>query len=346
MDHNASASIFGWQFQINSAILYFINHIKEIKSIRIEGKDEDIEISLLNGKKILIQAKSSSKLGIDKSAIKKLRQGINTLYLGSQNNEVEKLIYTTNYPNPIGGSISHYDIFMGSDYIERPYNEIPSSYKKNLVKILNDISEEHGGQFNTDILNISVIHFDGSHQETRFRTILRMIREFLIKISVNQDFSKSLLEIWQSDFLFNATNSDISINLNKNQIIWPIIVLNSQLSEEDKTFQNLIEKFEMDEEGIGLVLHQYSNFINKQTEKFSFVMKVNNEYEIYKKNKIGVARQTISFINNNWTDYLYLVDLDTIEEEVKEVLVKIILSKILNQKQMIKKIKQEVNLEI
>lgn len=117
MDHNASASIFGWQFQINSAILYFINHIKEIKSIRIEGKDEDIEISLLNGKKILIQAKSSSKLGIDKSAIKKLRQGINTLYLGSQNNEVEKLIYTTNYPNPIGGSISHYDIFMGSDYI-------------------------------------------------------------------------------------------------------------------------------------------------------------------------------------------------------------------------------------
>lgn len=173
-----------------------------------------------------------------------------------------------------------------------------------------------------------------------------MIREFLIKISVNQDFSKSLLEIWQSDFLFNATNSDISINLNKNQIIWPIIVLNSQLSEEDKTFQNLIEKFEMDEEGIGLVLHQYSNFINKQIEKFSFVMKVNNEYEIYKKNKIGVARQTISFINNNWTDYLYLVDLDTIEEEVKEVLVKIILSKILNQKQMIKKIKQEVNLEI
>ncbi|HDM8809201.1 hypothetical protein PCM16_10940 [Staphylococcus aureus] len=84
MNHNASSSIFGWHFQINSAIVYFIKYIKDIKSIRIEGKDEDIELLLFNEKKILIQAKSYSKLGKDSKALEKLETGLNTLFLGAQ----------------------------------------------------------------------------------------------------------------------------------------------------------------------------------------------------------------------------------------------------------------------
>ncbi|HDM8850188.1 TPA: hypothetical protein P0Q71_002678, partial [Staphylococcus aureus] len=78
------SSIFGWHFQINSAIVYFIKYIKDIKSIRIEGKDEDIELLLFNEKKILIQAKSYSKLGKDSKALEKLETGLNTLFLGAQ----------------------------------------------------------------------------------------------------------------------------------------------------------------------------------------------------------------------------------------------------------------------
>lgn len=346
MDHNASSSIFGWHFQINSAIVYFIKYIKDIKSIRIERKDEDIELLLFNEKKILIQAKSYSKLGKDSKALKKLETGLNTLFLGAQKNEIDKLIYTTNFPNPIGGTSSQHHIFMGDGIIERTFNEIPANYKKKVVEIIEKLSEKYNKKYNTDILNISVINFDGEDYETRYRTILRIIREFLSNISVNPFYSKKLLEIWQSEFLFNATTSNVSIDLTKNQVIWPIIVMNSQLLEDDKNFEKLIDEFQMDEEEIEIVLYKYTTFIDKQSEKFSFVMKVNSDYEIYRKNKIGNERGIKSFINDKWTDYIYLVNTDKIEEEVKQIIVKIILFKILNLKTMVKKLKKEVKLEI
>ncbi|MCG9821616.1 DUF1933 domain-containing protein [Staphylococcus argenteus] len=146
-----------------------------------------------------------------------------------------------------------------------------------------------------------------------------------------------MLEIWQSEFLFNATTSNVSIDLTKNQVIWPIIVINSQLLEDDKNFEKLIDEFQMDEEEIEIVLYKYTTFIDKQSEKFSFVMRVNSDYEIYRKNKIGNERGIKSFINDKWTDYIYLVNTDKIEEEVKQIIVKIILFKILNLKAMVKK---------
>ena len=155
-----------------------------------------------------------------------------------------------------------------------------------------------------------------------------------------------MLEIWQSEFLFNATTSNVSIDLTKNQVIWPIIVMNSQLLEDDKNFEKLIDEFQMDEEEIEIVLYKYTTFIDKLSEKFSFVMKVNSDYEIYRKNKIGNERGIKSFINDKWTDYIYLVNTDKIEEEVKQIIVKIILFKILNLKTMVKKLKKEVKLEI
>ena len=122
--------------------------------------------------------------------------------------------------------------------------------------------------------------------------------------------------------------------------------MNSQLLEDDKNFEKLIDEFQMDEEEIEIVLYKYTTFIDKQSEKFSFVMKVNSDYEIYRKNKIGNERGIKSFINDKWTDYIYLVNTDKIEEEVKQIIVKIILFKILNLKTMVKKLKKEVKLEI
>lgn len=45
-DRNASASAFGWDFQTNSAILLMLENIKDAKRVRVEGADEDIEITL------------------------------------------------------------------------------------------------------------------------------------------------------------------------------------------------------------------------------------------------------------------------------------------------------------
>ena len=47
-NRNASASAFGWDFQANSAILLMLENIKDAKRVRVEGADEDIEITLQN----------------------------------------------------------------------------------------------------------------------------------------------------------------------------------------------------------------------------------------------------------------------------------------------------------
>ena len=46
MSRNATPSSFGWDFQINAAIVLMLENIKAIKSVRVEGKKEDIELLL------------------------------------------------------------------------------------------------------------------------------------------------------------------------------------------------------------------------------------------------------------------------------------------------------------
>ena len=43
---NASASIFGWDFQTNAAILLMLENITRAECVKVESKTEDIEIKL------------------------------------------------------------------------------------------------------------------------------------------------------------------------------------------------------------------------------------------------------------------------------------------------------------
>ena len=56
-NRNATPSAFGWDFQVNAAIIIMLDNIKEMTAIRLEG-DEDIEVNLDDGTSILAQAKS------------------------------------------------------------------------------------------------------------------------------------------------------------------------------------------------------------------------------------------------------------------------------------------------
>ena len=45
---NASASAFGWDFQVNAAIVLMLENIADAEFVRVEGETEDIEITLSN----------------------------------------------------------------------------------------------------------------------------------------------------------------------------------------------------------------------------------------------------------------------------------------------------------
>lgn len=90
-DRRAHAVLFGFDFQVNAAIILMLENIKELKSLRLEGEKEDIELTLENGEKILAQAKSVERASSDFSNVRKnLRKALTTLSEGTKKRNVKE----------------------------------------------------------------------------------------------------------------------------------------------------------------------------------------------------------------------------------------------------------------
>ena len=96
-NRNASASAFGWQFQINMAIYLMIKYFGKFEEMKIEGEKEDIEILLNNNRKIYAQAKSKQNVnnGDTSSYSTKLKEALESLS-DVNDNDSESLIYISN----------------------------------------------------------------------------------------------------------------------------------------------------------------------------------------------------------------------------------------------------------
>ena len=86
-ERNASASAFGWDFQANSAILLMLENIKDAKRVRVEGADEDIEITLQDRSKVYAQAKAFVKPDNASHVIDKLTKALETLRDDAKNDK-------------------------------------------------------------------------------------------------------------------------------------------------------------------------------------------------------------------------------------------------------------------
>lgn len=83
-NRRANAVLFGFDFQRNAAIILMLERIKELRSVRLEGNEEDIELTLENGKKILAQAKAVEKSSSDFSHVREnLKKALISLSEGS-----------------------------------------------------------------------------------------------------------------------------------------------------------------------------------------------------------------------------------------------------------------------
>jgi collagenase-like PrtC family protease len=89
---NASAASFGFQFQIAAGLILMLDNIKEFTSIKIEGKTEDIEITLKSGK-IYAQAKSVIQIDDNKNASSKLKKTLASLSRAAEIGDAVSLIY-------------------------------------------------------------------------------------------------------------------------------------------------------------------------------------------------------------------------------------------------------------
>lgn len=109
----ANAVVFGFDFQVNAAIVIMLENIEDLQSLRLEGNFEDIEIELNNHQYILAQAKAVEKSSSDFQNVRKnLKKALISLSEGSQKVNAQQLILITNSPNPLNEDVSR-SIFWG-----------------------------------------------------------------------------------------------------------------------------------------------------------------------------------------------------------------------------------------
>ena len=124
---NASPEVFGFDFQFNASIFLILDNIKEVKTVRVEGASEDIELFMNNGNRIMAQAKSIVKGSSDFSNVRRnLQKAIKTLS-AADDKSVEQLILITNSKNPLKEDTSK-SFFYGPP-VEVGYNDLSEEAK-------------------------------------------------------------------------------------------------------------------------------------------------------------------------------------------------------------------------
>lgn len=325
-DRNASPSAFGWDFQANAAILLMIENIKTADKVRVEGKDEDIEITLMDKSKIYSQVKSVMRPDDYSNVIEKLEAALETLDLASTNGDGCLFTYITNSPNPFNNQRTM-SYFSGRTHLY--YKELPTSCQNKIQDII-----KKNGHTNIDVekLDIRVIPFYGSDPKNRFKEIQASVNELLSDLGISvSGINTELLDIWQRDFFHNATQVDTTITIEKKQMIWPLIVL-----VVDKTVANEYKKDFVDDD-IEEIERKYKMLINQKTMLYEFFTKVISDH---RRSNLSVRK----FVEDCWENYTDIVKAVEADDDTRMCLVKIILYKILTQRKYISEIRKGVNL--
>lgn len=332
---NASPVLFGFDFQLNAAIVLMLENIKELKKLRLEGATEDIELTLKDGKIIFAQAKSVVNASSDFSNVRaKASKAIKTLSEADGPN-VEKLILITNSRNPLNEKTS-----SGSFYgppSDLGYNDLTEGGKK----IIDDIVANLGVKFEKNKFRIKFFQFETDNDNERYKVVLQMINDFLAKLNISNNISASeLMRIWQNDIFRNGSKTDITIQIKKEGLVWPIIVLavgkNVPYDLLDSYDQGLADE----------ISAKYSDTINNCTERYEMVSKVLYDYNECRKCLFKLTQKQLTewFVKENWENYIEELGLSLLDDEIKEGIAKIVISKIVQQRFSINAIKKEVAL--
>lgn len=331
----AHAVLFGFDFQVNAAIVLMLENIRELHSLRLEGNQEDIELTLENNRKILAQAKAVERSSFDFSHVREnLKKSLISLSEGAQKTDAQQLILITNSPNPFNDAVSS-SIFAGFP-THRTFSALPPSAQEIIQNYVKDI--EH--PLDLQKFTVQVFPFETDDETERYKAVMQVINDFIGSLHVNVSYGlgKQLLEVWHNDIFINGTKKDVGIQLNKKSIIWPILVLETDISRCD---DNFLEQFD-----IGVydeVVRLYGKTINFCCEHIDFFTKILYDYSQFYSSK-NQKDKWHDFINSAWEDYKGYFSIKGIDEETLEALTKIVLYNVIRRRITIDKIKREVNL--
>ncbi len=323
VNRNASASAFGWQFQINMAIYLMIKYFGKFKEMKIEGEKEDIEISLNNSKKIYAQAKSKQNINDgDKSSYStKLRKALESLS-DVNDNDSESLIYISNLePNPLNSGTNEFELVSFFKY-----NELSLASKEKIDIQLNQLQKN----INKDKLIIAKVPFFGEDKETKQKYIIAKIEDFLTFISSDLlPYKNRFLQMLESEALHNATQNNMKLKFKKEDVLWRLLIL--KLGDGNSI--KFDESMEIEEETFFEALDTYDRIINYKEADFDVYNKISNLIMKAKiEDKEIRSNQFVIKYENEIYDIVFKNNKDSNMETIEKACSKIIAKKIFIRK--------------
>lgn len=334
-DRRAQAVLFGFDFQVNAAIVLMLENIKELRSVRLEGNEEDIELTLENGRKILAQAKAVEKSSSDFSHVREnLKKALISLSEGAQKTDTQQLIFITNSSNPFNDADSK-GVFGGLP-TRRSYSNLPPTAQEIVQKYLGDINNP----LDLQKFTVQVFPFETDDDTERYKGIMQAVNDFIGSLNVNVSYGlgKWLLQVWHDDIFTNGSKRDASIRLDKKDIIWPILVYETDINRCDDDFLNQFDIGVYDE-----VIRLYSSTIDSCCERIEFFTKILYDYTQFPSSK-KQKEKCQDFIDHSWENYKSEFSSGGIDEETLEALTKIVLYNVIRRRITIDKVRQGVNL--
>lgn len=334
-DRNASASAFGWAFQVGAGIKLMLENVKEFTALKMEGKDDDIEITLPNGK-IYAQAKSVTQMNQQNTANDNLRKSLETLSDDvKKNSDFVQLIYITNILNPLSNS-REMSPFYSSYNSQYDYSSLPLEDQNKLKDIV-------GNDFPVEKFHIHVLKFFGEG-DNKFATIKENIKSFLLEALGDTAYVEQLWSRWYTLFSLNCADKPkegMSFAKEKKEIMYPVIVLAIDNPVKIEEFQKVSDFEDYDE-----IASQYIKLINARCCEYDFVTPALAEYSIQRRslNSEERAKFKYRFVINNWEKYENAFN-EIIDDDVRQAVVKLTLLTMINRNKKIEQVRKAANLQ-
>ena len=326
---NASASAFGWDFQINAAIMLMLKNIEKASKVKVEGQSQDVEITFADGKILMSQAKSVMTPD-DYSHVKRnLDDGLRTLSNAAKISDVEQLVFITNSPNPFNNTKTMFKFSSPLNIV--PFSELPTVCQQ----AINDIRSLRGYAFDTALLTVCVMQFHGENEDERYKVLTSETTEFLNRLGVHKIPTSDLLTLWQRSFAGNA--SQLTTSITKKRMIWPVIAILCQVGEGDAELEDY------DDSDVSEILQKYRSVINNNSERFEFVSCILSDYNEFHP-EMKSNERTKNFIEEKWGNYKNSFDLRIADSTTEEKVIRLTVRNVLRSRNVIADIKGKVKL--
>lgn len=332
-DKRADAVFFGFDFQVNAAIVLMLENIKELKSLRLESENEDIDIELYSGSHILAQAKAIVNSSTDFAHVRtNLKKALESLSEGSRKVQTKKLILITNSPNPLNEDASR-SLFWGPAH--RGFSTLPESSQKIITDYLSQIDQP----LDTNQFVIQVVPFETDDDSEKYKAVMQSINDFIGELKLEiPGIAKQLHRVWCGEVFKNGSKKDAKITLSKKNLIWPIIVIATDVDRIDHDFVERFDSVQYDE-----IVRRFRETIDSCCERVEFFTKILFDFNAYN-NPGKPSEKTVNFVDECWCNYSSEFEGDDIDSDIVEALTKVVVYNVIRRRYDIDKIKKGVSL--